>query len=241
MEKNLVCRIGMFQKWDNLSLEEAQYHWHYVHGPVASKMNDLLRYDQTHVVRQIELDWAEEQDDFPLDGFGKLFFDSKDSQKNNDPEVIKALQRDEAYLWKYETLFPSIEKVTVPKNPEAAFIKIMGYVRRKSDISEEQFKDKWWGYHANLASNLPNIVGYTQNLVYERKWIEPTDGYTRHDKSYDELPIDGIFELYFHNLEEMKAALESPVGQDLSKYSKTFIQSINAKLSNEIRIFKLIK
>ena len=45
----MISRCGLMQKKDGMGMEEFKDYWLNVHGPIASKMANLRKYDQ-HVV-----------------------------------------------------------------------------------------------------------------------------------------------------------------------------------------------
>ena len=64
------------------------------------------------------------------------------------------------------------------------------------------------------------------------------DEYKRIPATYEELPIDGVLELYFRNVPEMERAFTSPEGKKLSEYSKTIVYRGAQQLINQYHIFK---
>lgn len=67
----------------------------------------------------------------------------------------------------------------------------------------EQFRDAWFGRHADLVKQLPHVDGYLQNLVVARE-----DG-SGAAADYARLPIDGIAELCFADEAAMNASYAS--------------------------------
>ncbi len=92
-------------------------------------------------------------------------------------------------------------------------IKRIGLVRRRRDMSYEQFVDHWLHVHAELCKKLPNMRRYSVNLV-ARDQVEAF-GY------------DGFSELWFDSAEALKAALESPEGKTLLADLPNFTDSIH--------------
>lgn len=95
-------------------------------------------------------------------------------------------------------------------------IKRIGLVRRRRDMSYEQFVDHWLNVHAELCKKLPNMRRYSVNLV-ARDQVEAF-GY------------DGFSELWFDSAEMLKAALESPEGKTLLADLPNFTDSIHPLL-----------
>lgn len=94
----------------------------------------------------------------------------------------------------------------VPIPPEGAAAQ--GGFRRwmllaRKAATSEQFRDGWFGRHAELVQQLPQIDGYLQNLVTARY-----DAAGR-PVGYDEMPIDGVAELCFASESAMNASYTS--------------------------------
>ncbi len=70
--------------------------------------------------------------------------------------------------------------------------------------TQDQFRDAWFGRHADLVRQLPQVDGYLQHLVIRRY---DTGGRLQ---DYAQLPIDGIAELCFADEAAMTAAYSSP-------------------------------
>ena len=73
----------------------------------------------------------------------------------------------------------------------------------RNSATQEQFRDAWFGRHAQLVKQLPQIDGYLQNLVTARY-----DAASR-PVGYDELPINGVAELCFASESAMNASYTS--------------------------------
>ena len=53
---------------------------------------------------------------------------------------------------------------------------------------------------------------------------------------YDDLPIDGIVELWFEDTEKLAAAFASAPGQETMQHAKTFLEEITAYVVEEDRV-----
>ena len=71
----MISRCGLMQKKDGMGMEEFKDYWLNVHGPIASKMANLRKYDQ-HVVVDAEHRHAIGQGSVVIDGYSELQFDS---------------------------------------------------------------------------------------------------------------------------------------------------------------------
>jgi hypothetical protein len=71
---------------------------------------------------------------------------------------------------------------------------------------------------------LPEVKAYTQNLIFDR-----AHGRGR-PATYDELPIDGIVELWFSDRESLDAGFGSAAGKTLMTHASEFIAEISTFL-----------
>ena len=79
--------------------------------------------------------------------------------------------------------------------------KRLGFVKKREDMSQEQFARHWLGTHAGLCVKLPGLIRYSVNLV---------------DKSrFPHFDYDGFSELWFESEQALHASLESPQGRTL--------------------------
>ena len=234
---NYIVRMGMFQRKQDITLEEFRDYWHYNHGAIASNMNALLKYDQNQTVRPLHFDIAREEDPFWVDGYSKLWFGDMSAQKNNDPEIIMQLRRDEEHLFAWEILVIAEEQVTMRLDPDAAFVKLISFVKRNPRLSPEEFRDAWWGRLSELILKMPGLIGCNQNWVFERQFVDVENEYARIPADHDRLPIDGVLEMYFRTIPEMNAAFESPEGKEMCACSRELLDKAAIQLTNQYRIF----
>lgn len=82
-------------------------------------------------------------------------------------------------------------------------LKRMVLLKRRVDLSLDQFFAYWAGPHARVASRLPGVSKYTQNQVQECLWMDGGPA------------VDGIVELWFRDQESMERAASSDVGRTL--------------------------
>lgn len=94
---------------------------------------------------------------------------------------------------------------------------------RKAE-THEQFRDAWFGRHADLVRQLPHVDGYLQNLVI-----------ARHDAKgravpYEQMPIDGVAELCFADEAAMNASYASDARLPLRDDGRDLLGRINTLL-----------
>lgn len=88
-------------------------------------------------------------------------------------------------------------------------IKMVGLMKRRADLTHEQFSQYWLVKHAPLALKLPGIRRYAQNLV-----IGGTPGY------------DGSPETWWDDTAALKAAIGSPIMAECNKDEQLFTSEI---------------
>ena len=97
--------------------------------------------------------------------------------------------------------------------------KRLGLVKKREDMTLEQFSKHWLAVHAGLCAKLPGLKRYSVNLVDRQRF--PKFGY------------DGFSELWFDNEQALWAALESPEGKTLLADLPNFAGSIEPIISVE--------
>jgi uncharacterized protein (TIGR02118 family) len=220
----MIVRMGLFQKRSDLDLQEFRRLWREGHGPVASKLKGLRRYHQNHIVSkdQLGITYARGANDF--DGISQLWFDDVPSmQRAFSGDYMKTLIEDEARFIGDLKLISALQHVVIPTPTGVPLLKRMSTLKRRPDVSAEDFKREWFDIHSFLVKRLPQVKGYTQNLIFDRsqgrtKPAAPT--------MYDEMPIDGIVELWFENVNDLKATFASDAGRTLMTHGAEFIAEI---------------
>ncbi len=92
----------------------------------------------------------------------------------------------------------------------------MGLLRRRPDISRDQFRKHWRDVHGPLARQMPKLRGYHQNHIVDDRQLGV-------DHARGEWDIDGISELWFDSAEEMEAAIASPAYAPVRDDSPAFL------------------
>lgn len=108
---------------------------------------------------------------------------------------------------------------------DGPFIKRMTLLKRLPGISPEEFRHEWLVNHANFVRQWPNVLGYCQNLVIDRSHGSCTASVT-----YDEVPVDGIVEIWFHNKAEAAELYASDIVAKTQEHAKVFLDTITPYL-----------
>jgi uncharacterized protein (TIGR02118 family) len=102
------------------------------------------------------------------------------------------------------------------------YTKRLGILRKREDMTHEQFVAYWTGTHAQLVMKLPNLRRYSVNFVDRERF--PKFGY------------DGFSELWFDNENEMSAAWASPEGKATLADLPNFVSVIDPIISVETQM-----
>lgn len=103
----------------------------------------------------------------------------------------------------------------------AGLLKRISTLRRHPDLDESAFRHEW-KVHADHVRRMPGVAGYRQNVVMGRELTKGTPC------RYDELPIDGVVELWFSDAATLEAAFSSPAGRTTMAHARTFLAEITA-------------
>lgn len=105
---------------------------------------------------------------------------------------------------------------------QKTFTKRLGILRKKDDLTHEQFVTHWTQVHAPLCVKLPGLRRYSVNLVDRKRF--PDFGY------------DGFSELWFDSEEALVAALQGPEGKTLLADLPNFAKDVSPIISVETQI-----
>ena len=95
-------------------------------------------------------------------------------------------------------------------------VKLVGLIRKRSDLTTEAFRAHWLGTHATLAQGLPGLRRYRINFIDPDRF--PGAGY------------DGFSELWFDSQEALDAAFAGPVGAaieaDIPRFMEVLVRTV---------------
>jgi uncharacterized protein (TIGR02118 family) len=180
-----------------------------------------MGYHQHHVVDSVQRGISFKRGPEQLDGFSELVFESEEAMRAAfASDVAPSLVEDEArFLGRLRLLALDQREVIAPPAGQP-LIKRMSLLRRRPDVDEATFEREWRVEHARLVKLTPGVRGYRQNLVIGREAVKGTPC------GYDELPIDGVVELWFSSTDELNQAFASPQGVTLMNHATVFIDEI---------------
>ena len=224
-EAAVIVRMGLIQKRSDIGSDDFRRHWRDSHGPLAAKLPGLRRYHQNHVVDRAQRGISYTRGGNDFDGFSELWFDDVPSMLAAfATEDVQMLGKDEDRFIGDLKLITAIQHVVIPKPSGIPLIKRMSTLKRRADVSSEKFKSEWFDVHSFLVKRLPEVKGYTQNLIFDRSHARDRPA------TYEELPIDGIVELWFTDVDALNAAFASDAGKTLMTHASEFIGEISTFL-----------
>lgn len=227
----MIVRMGFLTRKQGLTRDAFADHWRGGHGPIAARFPSLRGYVQNLVTDDSQLAIAHKRGDWSVDGISQLWFDDLDSMDRaiRAPGYAPALSDETAFIGDISLVACKTNVVKAP-DKSLPLIKRMSILTRPPQMTAEAFQHEWWGFHAEAVSKFPNLAGYRQNLVVAR-------GRT-HDAapSANELRIDGVVELFFRNVGDLKAAFASPAATVSQTHALQFIAEITTFLVEPRRV-----
>ena len=221
----MIVRMGLLKVREDLTNDAFRKHWRNTHGPLAAQLPGLHRYHQNHVVDREQRGISYTRGSHDFDGFSQLWFEDIPSMSAAfSTDLVTSLGEDESQFIGDFKLITALQHVVVPKPEGTPLIKRMSTLRRRPDIDSEKFNSEWLDVHSFLVKRLPQVKGYTQNLIFDRSHGRGKPA------TYDELPIDGIVELWFEDTDSLAAAFASDAGKTLMTHASEFISEISTFL-----------
>lgn len=228
----MIVRMGLLTRRSDLTSEQFRHHWLTVHGPLAARMPGLCAYHQNHVVDSAQLGITYARGAWNLDGFSELWFDDRDAMRGAVASNAYGPVAADAGAFVSDTrVIVAKQQVVVPVLADAGpLIKRMSILARQPGHDSGQFRHEWWTVHAPMVERFPHLVGYTQNLIVGR---EATPGSSA---SYDAVPADGIVEMWFRDVDGLRAAFESDAAREAQAHAREFIAEITTFLVETHRV-----
>lgn len=228
----MTVRMGLLCKKASWSDDEFRSHWLDRHGPLVRSAPGLRGYWQNQVLDKLQrgIDFARGPWDF--DGFSQLWFDEAAGSPVafGRGELAAALVADEKhFLGDLHIVTAQQTEVVALPSHRHRLLKRISTLRRLPALSEQEFRREWT-VHAGLVKTMPGVAGYRQNVVTGRERVKGQPC------GYDELPIDGIVELWFDDPQTLDAAFASPQGQRTMAHARSFLSEITAFVVREHRI-----
>ena len=100
-------------------------------------------------------------------------------------------------------------------------IKIVAVIRKKPELTREQFLEHWNVEHPEFVRKLPGIRRYRQNPAIE------------HSKEW---PFDGMAELWFDSVKDVAVAYAGAEAEALFEHETSFLDDMQWFIAEESEI-----
>ena len=218
----MIVRMGLLTRKPGITTERFRRHWREVHGPLAARMPGLRRYHQNHMVDTSPFGIGSSAGNWRLDGISELWFDDVGSMRAAvASDAYRAVAADEPNCMVGTRVIVAEQNPVVPLPPDGAtgpLIKCMSLLARAQGVEPAAFRRAWCDAHVALVARLPGLAGYTQNVVVERA----AGGRTA---AFEAVPVDGIAELWFRDVETVRAAFASDAAGEAEAHAPAFAEA----------------
>ena len=92
-----------------------------------------------------------------------------------------------------------------------------GLIENRKGVDEADFARHWREVHGGIAARLPGLAGYVQNHIVARAPLTRPSGMHR---------VDGVSQLWFKDLDAMRAAMDSPEQEACVKDISGFLERV---------------
>jgi len=216
----MTVRMGLIRKKADWSFDDFDNYWRESHGALARRAPNLREYWQNPVVDRLQRGIEFARGPWELDGFSQLSFDdaNQSSHAFNDSGMAADLVKDERHFIGDLHIVTAEQSVVLPVPPKKERAKLL---KRMSPLSEEDFRREW-KVHGDFVRKMDGVSAYRQNVLVARERVKGQPC------GYEELPIDGIVELWFKDVATLEAAFGSDVGKETMAHAQTFLSEITA-------------
>jgi len=216
--------MGLIRKKPDWTHEAFLQHWRGTHGQLAARLPNLREYWQNAVTERMQRVLSVPPGPWDFDGFSQLWFDDAQQASSavKDSEFARALITDEQHFLGTLHILTAIQYAVVPVPQDAqraALWKRISIAKRRAGLSEDEFRGEW-AAHEDLIRGVPGVKGYRRNVVIARERVKGQPCI------YEDLPIDGIVELWFDDAAAMQTGFASPAGQAATTHAKQFLAEI---------------
>ena len=223
----LKINFGITQRAD-ITRDQFWDRWHIGHAQIARELADVIgmrRYIQSLSVHpEVSEVFAKERGaPGPFSGYAEAWYDSVEGMNEamKSAAGVAAFERflaDELnFLDVARCVFTFTEEYPIIKLPPekdvpGTMIKVLFGIRKRADLSHEEFWRRWHVGHAALAREVAGAIGmrkYIQSLG-----VHPEMSAVFAKERGAPPPFDGVAEAWFDSYESLQASMKTPEGAD---------------------------
>jgi uncharacterized protein (TIGR02118 family) len=202
-------RFGLIKRRADLSRAEMQHYWRNVHGPLVAGVENYWNFTERYIQNHpLEI----ETDRVPLPQYDGVMETWQRERANPDllfadtPEYRQIMLPDEFnFLDRSACISMVAEANPILEGPREG-IKLLSFIKRRPDITQEQFVHHWRDIHAPLIEGPGGVASFF--VRYVQHYVVPGT-----EKCIDGSPsphgFSGVLELWFRSIEDMIACFES--------------------------------
>jgi uncharacterized protein (TIGR02118 family) len=220
----LIKSIAFLQRKPGLSREDFVRHWLDVHVPMCHVVPGLRGYAVSTVVERHTRPDVPSLSIGDFDGVAQVWFDSLQARAAAGASAEgKRWHADGGTIIGGIRMFVTQERFVVPipavKRPR---FKTLSVIKRKAELSAQQFHHEWAVVHAPMAQAVPGLRGFTLSEIVEEQFRPdippfPLDG-----------PIDGFAESWWDSPAARTQMVASAEGQAWFAHGSTFIGRVGS-------------
>ena len=228
-EVRLIKSISFLARKPGLSRADFVDHWLNVHVPMCHAVPGLRGYSVSTIVEdQPRADVAAlGMGDF--DGVAQVWFDSLEARAQAGASAEgKRWHADGGTIIGAIRMFVTHERfvVALPKADRPKY-KALSVIKRKAELTREQFHHEWAVAHAPMARTVPGLRGFSLSEIVEEQFRPDIPPFPL------DRPVDGFTESWWDSPTTRAAALASQAGKDWFAHGSTFIGQVRSTLLEE--------
>lgn len=193
----MIKAIYFIKRKPGMTLEAFRAYWLKDHAALVLKVPGLVKYVQSHT-----MDAGYRKHEPLYDGIAELWYESIDDMRKTagTPISRQTLADDEKFLDMSKFAFILTKERVQKENPvDAGAPKMVAFLKKRSELSVENFQAHWNSPHGRLGSAVPGVRRYVQCHPIPSSY---KDGRT---------PLwDGVAEVWFDSEDAMRANAQTP-------------------------------
>ena len=224
----MIKSFSFLTRKPGMTHEQFVRHWHDVHVPMSHDVPGLRGYIVSTVVDQQSRADVPGFEMAPFDGLAQTWFDDLEgrARAGASPEG-KRWHADGGLIIGNIRMFVTKEDVVVPLPAQRPPLKTLSVIKRRPELSPEQFDHHWRAIHAPMARDVPRLRGFALSGIIEEQFrpdIQPfaMDG-----------PLDGFAESWWDSRESRAEMVASDKGKSWFADGAKFIGAVRSILLSE--------